>query len=184
MCPGRSSTYASLGYVHALMGDACDAVEYFQKALALKRDDTFSTTMLNSVLDVYLHEAPPFPGRNARHLNANWRILGAMLIGCRLRWFDGSFRMMNVIFFSVCLNEGAPSDVPPPQTVLPTTPPPCTPSSGGGIGASGSMHRHLMASVGDRSEATSNMEMSNISMADISEEDVLAMDTPTSFYGN
>ena len=40
-----------------------------------------------------------------------------------------------------------------------------------------------MASVGNRSEATSNMEMSNISMADISEEDVLVMDTPTSFYG-
>jgi len=143
VCPGRSSTYASLGYVHALTGNACDAVEYFQKALALKRDDTFSTNMLNSVLDLYLNEAPPFPG--------------------------------------------APSDIPPPQTLLPATPPPCTPSSGS-VGGSGSAHHHhhhhLMASAGDRSEATSNMEMSNISMADISEEDVLAMDTPTSFYGS
>jgi tetratricopeptide (TPR) repeat protein len=39
------------------------AIEYFQKALALKRDDTFSTTMLNSVLDAYLNEAPAFLGK-------------------------------------------------------------------------------------------------------------------------
>lgn len=60
--PMRASTYASLGYVYALMNNAGQAVEYFQKALALKRDDTFSTTMLNAVLESYLNEAPPFQG--------------------------------------------------------------------------------------------------------------------------
>merc|ERR1740128_331407 len=137
VCPGRSSTYASLGYVHALTGNVSDAVEYFQKALALKRDDTFSTTMLNSVLDAYLHEAPPF--------------------------------------------QGAPNEIPGPQTLLPSTPPPSTPCATSG----GSVHHQLMTSMGEeRSEATSNMEMSNISMADISEEEGHHMDTPISFYGS
>lgn len=62
VCPMKASTFASLGYVYALMNDAGQAVEYFQKALALKRDDTFSTTMLNAVLESYLSEAPPFNG--------------------------------------------------------------------------------------------------------------------------
>lgn len=62
--PMKSSTYAAIGYVYALMNNTGLAVEYFQKALALKRDDTFSTTMLNTVLDSYLSDAPPFDGRN------------------------------------------------------------------------------------------------------------------------
>ena len=64
VCPSKASTYASLGYVHSLTGNAAEAVEYFQKALALKRDDTFSTTMLNFVLESFLNEAPPFGGLN------------------------------------------------------------------------------------------------------------------------
>ena len=61
--PMRASTFAALGYVYALTLKYDQAIEYFQKALALKRDDTFSTTMLNSVLDAYLNEAPAFLGK-------------------------------------------------------------------------------------------------------------------------
>ena len=61
--PMRASTFAALGYVYALTLKYDQAIEYLQKALALKRDDTFSTTMLNSVLDAYLNEAPAFLGK-------------------------------------------------------------------------------------------------------------------------
>jgi anaphase-promoting complex subunit 6 len=124
--PCRASTYASMGYVYSLTGKAAEAVEYFQKALALKRDDTFSTTMLNFVLDSYLSEAPPFPG--------------------------------------------APAEVPAPKTPLPT---------GMGLGLSrNAVKVELPATI-----SSSNMEMSNVSMADISEEENPQMDTPDSVYG-
>ena len=124
--PCRASTYASMGYVYSLTGKAAEAVEYFQKALALKRDDTFSTTMLNFVLDSYLSEAPPFPG--------------------------------------------APAEVPAPKTPLPT---------GLGLGSSrNAVKVELPATI-----SSSNMEMSNVSMADISEEENPQMDTPDSVYG-
>lgn len=61
--PMQASTFAALGYVYALTLKYDQAIEYFQKALALKRDDTFSTTMLNSVLEAYLNEAPAFLGK-------------------------------------------------------------------------------------------------------------------------
>ena len=60
--PMRANTFAALGYVYALTLKYDDAIEYFQKALALRRDDTFSTTMLTSVLEAYLNEAPAFLG--------------------------------------------------------------------------------------------------------------------------
>jgi anaphase-promoting complex subunit 6 len=58
--PMWASTFAALGYVYSLTIKYDQAIDYFQKALALKRDDTFSTTMLDYVLDAYLNEAPVF----------------------------------------------------------------------------------------------------------------------------
>ncbi|XP_057371706.1 cell division cycle protein 16 homolog isoform X1 [Daphnia carinata] len=119
--PMRASTFAALGYVYALTLKYDQAIEYFQKALALKRDDTFSTTMLNSVLEAYLNEAPAF--------------------------------------------LGAPKEIPPPVTNLAET----------------SGNRHVLATPGISKRlmaSTSAMEMSNMSMPDISEEDVIQMDTP------
>ena len=60
--PKKASTYSALGYVYALTFKYEQAIEFFEKALALKRDDTFSTTMLNTVLEAFLGEAPPFLG--------------------------------------------------------------------------------------------------------------------------
>jgi hypothetical protein len=62
--PLSASTYSSIGYVHALMGDLIEAVEAFHKALGIRRDDTFSTTMLNSVVEQMINDEPPFAGNS------------------------------------------------------------------------------------------------------------------------
>nr|XP_023012810.1 cell division cycle protein 16 homolog [Leptinotarsa decemlineata] len=61
LTPQSSSTYSALAYVHVLTGNYEQAVEWFHKALGLKRDDTFSTTMLNYVLEQLIEEKPPYP---------------------------------------------------------------------------------------------------------------------------
>jgi hypothetical protein len=55
-----ASTYSAIGYVQSLQGDLVEAVEAFHKALSLRRDDTFSTTMLNFVIEQLMVESPPF----------------------------------------------------------------------------------------------------------------------------
>ncbi|XP_037087868.1 cell division cycle protein 16 homolog [Pollicipes pollicipes] len=49
--PHSASTYAAIGFTHALMDQPAKAVDAFHKALSLKRDDAFSTQMLGSVLE-------------------------------------------------------------------------------------------------------------------------------------
>ncbi|XP_066253498.1 cell division cycle protein 16 homolog isoform X1 [Euwallacea similis] len=53
-------TISAIAYVHSLMENYDDAVEWFHKALSLKRDDTFSTTMLSYVLEQWAEEKVPF----------------------------------------------------------------------------------------------------------------------------
>ncbi|KAI2660764.1 hypothetical protein H4Q32_008422 [Labeo rohita] len=48
LIPQNASTYSAIGYVHSLMGDFESAIDYFHTALGLKRDDTFSVTMLGT----------------------------------------------------------------------------------------------------------------------------------------
>lgn len=43
------------------MGKNEQAVDWFHKALGLKRDDTFSTTMLNYVIVHFANEQPAYP---------------------------------------------------------------------------------------------------------------------------
>ena len=62
--PMSASTFSSIGYVYALKGDLIEAVEAFHKALGIRRDDTFSTTMLNRVMEHMLHDDAPFSGRD------------------------------------------------------------------------------------------------------------------------
>jgi anaphase-promoting complex subunit 6 len=45
-----------------LQGNLYEAVESFHKALGIRRDDTFSTTMLNNVIEQLMLEEPPFQG--------------------------------------------------------------------------------------------------------------------------
>ncbi|XP_059163066.1 cell division cycle protein 16 homolog isoform X2 [Physella acuta] len=56
LCPQTASTYSAIGYVHALMGNHSEAVNYFHKALGLRKDDTFSTTMLTNSMDALMSE--------------------------------------------------------------------------------------------------------------------------------
>lgn len=45
------------------MGSNDDAVEWFHKALGLKRDDTFSITMINYIMGQLADETPPYIGK-------------------------------------------------------------------------------------------------------------------------
>ena len=60
LIPMSASTYSAIGYVQSLQGDLVEAVEAFHKALSLRRDDTFSTTMLNFVIEQLMVESPPY----------------------------------------------------------------------------------------------------------------------------
>ncbi|XP_034233878.1 cell division cycle protein 16 homolog isoform X2 [Thrips palmi] len=60
--PLNSSTFSAMGYAHAMMGNTLEAVDCFHKALGLRRDDTFSTTMLNYVIEQLVDDPLPFEG--------------------------------------------------------------------------------------------------------------------------
>lgn len=60
--PLNPSTYSSIGFIYALMGNAQEAVDAFHRALGLRKDDTFTTTMLGYVMDQLIDEAPPYSG--------------------------------------------------------------------------------------------------------------------------
>ncbi|KYM98209.1 Cell division cycle protein 16 like protein [Cyphomyrmex costatus] len=59
--PLNPSTYSSIGFIHALMGNIQEAVDAFHRALGLRRDDTFTATMLGYVMQQLIDEAPPYP---------------------------------------------------------------------------------------------------------------------------
>lgn len=56
LSPNNPSTYSAMAFCYVLEGNCKQAAEFFHKALALKRDDTFSTTMLNYVLSQLVDE--------------------------------------------------------------------------------------------------------------------------------
>ncbi|TNN42053.1 Cell division cycle protein 16 [Liparis tanakae] len=58
----HASTYSSIGYVHSLMGDFESAIDYFHTALGLKRDDTFSVTMLGHCIEMYIGDTDAYIG--------------------------------------------------------------------------------------------------------------------------
>ncbi|XP_052785133.1 cell division cycle protein 16 homolog isoform X1 [Mya arenaria] len=57
--PQNPSTYSSIGYVYALQGDNFQAVDYFHKALSIRRDDAFSTTMLSNLVESLMQDLSP-----------------------------------------------------------------------------------------------------------------------------
>lgn len=74
LSPLNASTHAAMGYVHALTGDVLEAVEMFHKALAIRRDDTFSTTMLGSLMQQLMDVTQPFSNGagTSRWMCAGW----------------------------------------------------------------------------------------------------------------
>lgn len=65
LCPQSSSTFAGIAYVHALIGNLEDSVDWFHKALSIRRDDTFSSTMLNYVIEQLCEQQTPYLGAPA-----------------------------------------------------------------------------------------------------------------------
>ncbi|XP_041357865.1 cell division cycle protein 16 homolog [Gigantopelta aegis] len=62
LSPQNPSTYSAIGYIYALQGDNFQAVDYFHKALGIRRDDAFSTTMLGNVMEALMTEMLPCDG--------------------------------------------------------------------------------------------------------------------------
>ncbi|XP_075887196.1 cell division cycle protein 16 homolog isoform X2 [Nelusetta ayraudi] len=62
LIPQHASTYSAIGYVHSLMGDFESAIDYFHTALGLKRDDTFSVTMLGHCIEMYIGDTDAYIG--------------------------------------------------------------------------------------------------------------------------
>ncbi|PSN43921.1 Cell division cycle protein 16 [Blattella germanica] len=62
LSPLNPSTYSAMGFVHAIIGNTDEAVDAFHKALGIRRDDTFSTTMLSYVIEQLAEDTPPFQG--------------------------------------------------------------------------------------------------------------------------
>lgn len=63
LSPQSAGTYSAMAYAYTLMGRTEDAVEWFHKALGLRRDDTFSTSMLNYVIQLLSEEQLAYPGQ-------------------------------------------------------------------------------------------------------------------------
>ncbi|XP_045560323.1 cell division cycle protein 16 homolog isoform X8 [Salmo salar] len=65
LIPQHASTYSVIGYVHSLMGDFESAIDYFHTALGLKRDDTFSVTMLGHCIEMYIGDTDTYIGQTS-----------------------------------------------------------------------------------------------------------------------
>ncbi|CAH1379766.1 unnamed protein product [Tenebrio molitor] len=61
LSPQSASTYSAIAFNHALVGHTEEAVDWFHKALGLRNDDSFCTTMLNYVIEQLTEEKPPYP---------------------------------------------------------------------------------------------------------------------------
>ena len=51
-----------MGFIYAIIGRTEEAVDAFHKALGIRRDDTFSTTMLTYVIEQHAEDTVPFTG--------------------------------------------------------------------------------------------------------------------------
>jgi anaphase-promoting complex subunit 6 len=59
LSPQNPSTLSAIGFVHLITFNSSQAVNYFHKALGIRRDDTFSTTMLEQALELMLADLGP-----------------------------------------------------------------------------------------------------------------------------
>ena len=75
LCPQNPATLSAIGYVYLLTGRSAEAVDYFHKALGLRRDDTFSTTMLGNAIEQLMSEMSPCDGKYRENLRRNYLLL-------------------------------------------------------------------------------------------------------------
>uniref|UniRef100_A0A2I3SMT1 Cell division cycle 16 n=2 Tax=Pan TaxID=9596 RepID=A0A2I3SMT1_PANTR len=66
LIPQNASTYSAIGYIHSLMGNFENAVDYFHTALGLRRDDTFSVTMLGHCIEMYIGDSEAYIGADIK----------------------------------------------------------------------------------------------------------------------
>uniref|UniRef100_A0A8C3WHP0 Cell division cycle 16 n=1 Tax=Catagonus wagneri TaxID=51154 RepID=A0A8C3WHP0_9CETA len=66
LIPQNASTYSAVGYIHSLMGNFENAVDYFHTALGLRRDDTFSVTMLGHCIEMYIGDSEAYIGADIK----------------------------------------------------------------------------------------------------------------------
>lgn len=62
LSPQNCSTYAAIGFVYSLMFKWSEAVEYFHKALGLKREDSFASNMISQAIDHLISGMTPLSG--------------------------------------------------------------------------------------------------------------------------
>lgn len=62
MSPQNASTLSCIGFIQALQGHLTDAVDMFHKALSLRRDDSFSISMLSYTMEHFMESSVPFKG--------------------------------------------------------------------------------------------------------------------------
>lgn len=74
LSPQNASSYSAIGFVYALMMNWNLAVEYFHKALGLKREDQFSSQMLSQSIEHLINSMTPLkeesPPYSSAHLTA------------------------------------------------------------------------------------------------------------------
>ena len=61
LSPQNASTYSAIGFVFMLQFKWSEAVEYFHKALGLKRDDPFTTSCLGQALEQLTNQVSKDP---------------------------------------------------------------------------------------------------------------------------
>lgn len=54
--PKSASTFSAIGYNFMLMGDYNRAVEYFHKALSIRKNDSFTSEMLKIAVDELVND--------------------------------------------------------------------------------------------------------------------------------
>ncbi|XKL60564.1 hypothetical protein PGB90_007621 [Kerria lacca] len=60
--PLNASTLTCIGLVHSLCGNISEAVETLHKSLGIRRNDSFTTTLLNYVIEQLVDHEEPFEG--------------------------------------------------------------------------------------------------------------------------
>lgn len=71
--PLNASTLTCMGLVYSLSGNISEAVETLHKSLGIRRNDSFTTTLLNSVIELLVDQEEPFEG------NIYWMMIIRMI---------------------------------------------------------------------------------------------------------
>jgi len=71
LCPSNASTHSAIGLLHAITGKTELAIESFHKALSLRKEDTFSNTMLRHVIEKMVEESNGEPNTKGSSSSAS-----------------------------------------------------------------------------------------------------------------